>query len=429
MSKVTLFCICVGIGALCIQPVHAQNLDVLHYFSGGADGATPFSGLTTDAQGNFYGTTFWGGSSASCSEFGFGCGTVYQLKRTDHGWVFNTLYEFTGGSGGANPYGKVVFGPDGALYGTTWEGGAQCPNNPNYGCGTVFRLRPSSGFCGSSCPWVETVIHRFAGSPTDGALPYAGLTFDKAGNIYGTTYSGGITSANCYYQGQQDYCGTVFELSPHVDGNWSESLLYMFSGGGDGSLPASGLTIDAAGNLYGTTVFSGAYNQGTVYELSPGPSGWTQRTLYSLNCGRTGCYPLGDVVFDGPNAIYGTTQAGGSGGGGTVFQITQTNGVWGLAKVYGLIGSNGSGPHAGVTIDAAGNLYGTTYSTGPNQLGQVFMLTPSPCCFSYTLVHQFSGDGAAPISTVTVDAQGNLYGTTTSSYPPYWGAVWELTPQ
>ena len=221
----------------------AQTYSIIHNFTGGEDGAGP-GGLILDAAGNLYGATAGGGlSSQNCADT---CGVVFKLKSAGQGWVLTPLYQFQGGSDGASPVG-VALGPDGTLYGTTELGGMTCPSETQYGCGTVFNLRPSPTACKSAlCPWTETVLYRFAGGSNDGAIPVGQLAFDQSNNLYGATYQGGIYTANCA-QGH-DWCGTVFELSPS-NGGWTESLPYLFTGGFDGSNPEAGLTLDAAGNL------------------------------------------------------------------------------------------------------------------------------------------------------------------------------------
>ena len=162
----------------------APRFGLIHSFVGSNDGAVPYAGLTMDQAGNLYGTTFGLGS---------GYGTVFRLKRTAGGWIFNPLYSFTGGSDGAGPEARLVFGPDGSLYGTTTFGGGGSCTGVFDGCGTIFRLRPSATPCKSVlCPWTETVLYRFSGG-SDGLYPmYGALVFDKAGNMYGTTYAGGV---------------------------------------------------------------------------------------------------------------------------------------------------------------------------------------------------------------------------------------------
>ena len=241
-----------------LPAAQAQTFNVIHNFSGGQDGATPYTGLTVDKAGNFYGTTFAGGSSK--------LGTAYRLKRSGSSWVADGLYSFLGGaSDGAEPLGRVIFGPDGSLYGTASVGGTGqfC----SVGCGTVFKLRPPATFCRSvSCPWIETVLYQFGGIP-DGGFPTGELAFDDAGNLYGTNFIGGRDS------------GTVYELTPSGNG-WTESIVHSFSYS-DGAAPFGGVIFDNAGNLYGTTE-EGSYDyRGTVFQFTKSGSGWTG-TLLSI---------------------------------------------------------------------------------------------------------------------------------------------------
>jgi uncharacterized repeat protein (TIGR03803 family) len=285
----------------------AQMLQVLHTFTGGADGGRPSASLIFDARGRLYGTTIYGGhTGGTCGTTG--CGTVFKLTRVGSGWTLTPLYTFSGGDDGMNPTGNVIFGPNGLLYGTTYEGGGNgCGGN---GCGTVFSLGPPARACTSAlCPWRETILHRFSGN--DGENPYAGVIFDAAGNLYGTTTIGGIHDD-----------GVVFELTPS-SGGWTETVLHSFSGT-DGLQPLAGLIFDTTGNLYGTTTSGGTYSYGTVFELTPTQGGgWTEQVLYSFNySGTSGADPDAGVILDAAGNLYGTTAAGGASGSyGTVYEL------------------------------------------------------------------------------------------------------------
>jgi uncharacterized repeat protein (TIGR03803 family) len=413
------------------QTTQAQTFAILHNFTGGEDGAQPYSALTMDAAGNLYGTTSIGGHTASnCYN---SCGTVFRMKRVGQSWVLNPLYEFSGGTDGANPSAKVVFGADGSLYGETPNGGLSCPSNTQYGCGTVFNLRPQARACTSAvCPWTETVLYRFYGGSDDGAVPLGNPVLDRAGNLYGTTFDGGYVNDNNCIFGQGDSCGTVFELVPS-NGGWTESLLYRFLGDNDGSNPEDGLIFDQSGNLYGTSFSSGAHYGGTVFELAPSGSGWTESTLYSFSFeGSSGYWPRFGVIFDPAGNLYGTTLNGGYDGGGTVFQLQPSSGGWNLVPLYSFPGNNQTlGPDGDLAMDNAGNLYGTTGSVGSHGLGLVFKLSPSINGWTYTVLHEFTGgqyDGALPVGGVTLDAEGNLYGTASDGGTYNLGVVWEITP-
>ena len=264
---------------------NAQTYTVIHNFMGGADGAEPAYGLTIDSAGTLYGSTFSGDA---------GTGTIYTLtNQGSSGWSLNTLYMFSGGSDGAVPYAGVIFGPDGSLYGTTAFGGVgSCQTGGGKtGCGTAFNLTSSSQWRGKpSNGWTETVLYDFTGGG-DGATPYGGRPiFDGAGNLYGTAFGGGLT--NC-----PGGCGLVYELVPS-NGGWTEKILYSFTGKPDGASPWAGVIFDQSGNLYGTTEFGGAYGYGTVFELIPSGSGWTEKVLYSFQNQPDGGQPYAGLIFD-----------------------------------------------------------------------------------------------------------------------------------
>jgi uncharacterized repeat protein (TIGR03803 family) len=213
----------------------AQTYNVIHNFVGGLDGSEPTSGLTFDAAGNLYGTTFEGDALT---------GTVYKLAHKSSSWVLIPLYLFPyEGSGGSIPYARVMFGKSGTLYGTAGFGGNL--QNCAGGCGAVFNLKPPPNPPVTPLsPWVETPIHLFNGN--DGANPYsADIIFDATGNLYGTAYNGGTG-------GCAGGCGVVYKLTPS-NGSWTESVLYNFAQGGDAQHPWGGVTFDHSGNLYGTT--------------------------------------------------------------------------------------------------------------------------------------------------------------------------------
>jgi uncharacterized repeat protein (TIGR03803 family) len=276
-----------------------------------------------------------------------------------------------------------------------------------------------------------TVIHNFTGP--DGALPYAGLTMDSAGNLYGTTYDGGT------YGG-----GTVFKMT-HKSTGWIFTPLYSF-GGADGANPGARVTIGRDGTLYGTTAFGGSTNHGTVFRLQP-PTGpcrsfqcpWTETVLYSFQGGSGGGLPIfGDLAFDQQGNIYGTTNAGGYDGSkcyglgcGTVFKLTHSGGSWSYSQVYAFQGAgDGCFPYTGVILDASGNLYGTAAACGPNNTGVVFKVTLNGSSWTQTLVHDFPNylDGATPFGALIFDRFGDLYGTTSTSGELGGGTVYELTP-
>ena len=386
---------------LTVQPAQAQTFKVTYNFTGRQDGGTPVAGLTSDAAGNLYGGALYGGYwGGNCSNDG--CGTVFKLSPKGSGWNITTLYTFTGESDGGYPYGRVIVGPDGSRYGMV-------------GNGIVFNVRPASTACKSApCPWTETVLYVTG----DGADESKGdLTFDRAGNIYGTSP-------------QQE---NVYELT-HSDGGWAYSTLYSFTGGNDGYWPFDGVIFDQAGNLYGTTYQGGTYNWGTVFQLTPSANGWTEKVLYSFQGGNDGGLPLAGLVMDKSGNLYGATTSG-SATGGTIFELTPSNGHWTFTVLHGFTGGYWSGPEAALVLDATGNLYGTKacYLNGCGDsygYGAAFKLTAGNGGWSYTSLHDFTGgsDGGDPRGGVILDRNGNVYGTASAGGSYGYGVVWEITP-
>ena len=306
-------------------------LTLLHSFSGG-DGARPWSGLTLGTDGNFYGTTVLGG---------LGGGTVYKMTSSG---AITTLYQF-GGSGGTLPYGGLVQGTDGNFYGTTYQGGTN-------GKGTIFQITPSGTL---------TTIYNFAGP--DGASPWAGMVQGTDGNFYGTTYQGGANNL-----------GTVFV----VTSTGTLTTLYSFAGS-DGSDPYGPLVQSTAdGNFYGTTSLGGTNNNGTVFQIT---TAGALTTLHSF-CAPTNCTD-GSIPFAGlvqaPNgSFYGTAGSGGVYGQGVVFNITSTGT---LTTTHAFNGADGRYPYATLIFASNGDLYGTTYKGGADNDGTIFAVSPTPFQF------------------------------------------------
>jgi uncharacterized repeat protein (TIGR03803 family) len=395
--------------ALFVTSTWAATHQVLHSFNpNGADAAFPVAGLTADAASNRYGTTEEGGT--------YNAGAVFELSPNGSGgWTEKVLYNFNpNGRDGTSPFAGVVSDAAGNLYGTTSAGGI-------HGLGTVFEVTPDG-----SGGWTENVLHSF-GNGTDGVNPYAGLVFDAAGNLYGTTYVGGIYSA-----------GTIFELSPRQGGGWTETVLHNFHlNGTDGYEPDAGLIRDAAGNLYGTTSFGGIHNFGTVFELSPRQGGgWTETVLHSFNLnGTDGTTPDAGITLDTSGNLYGTTYTGGIHNYGTVFELSPRQGGGWTEKVLHSFGggTDGASPNAGLIFDTAGNLYGTTYLGGIHGFGTAFEMSPKQGgSWTEVVLHSFnlSGtDASSPVASLIIDAVGNLYGTTLNGGLHSVGAVFELKPR
>jgi len=392
------------------QIARAQQFQTLYRFTGENDGGSPWAGVTIANSGLLYGTTTF-----SEGPGGYGYGTVYALKNRGSGWTVDPLYYFPAQAYGEFPYAGVVIGPNGALYGTTLYGGSD-------NGGTVFELQPAPNFCRTVlCPWNETIALSFDGN--DGSNPVLGnVTFDQAGNLYGTASKGGNEIG-----GE----GTVYQLTP----SGSVKVLYTFcciGYGTDGYDPQAGVIFDPQGNLYGTTVQGGAYNLGTVFELTPFGNGrWAERIIHSFT-GVDGAGPAATLIRDSSGNLYGTTYGDETNNNGTVFMLSYSDG-WVFTLLYTF---NSCNPTAGVTLDAAGNLYGVCAYGGAfgNMGGFVFKLTNSNGTWSLTDLHDFNrgdNDGYDPLGTPAFDSNGNLFGTTSSGGNPRClfgcGSVWEIT--
>ena len=391
----------------------AQTYSVIHSFSGSADGSTPNSTMIMDQAGNLYGTTSYGGAQPGNA----GSGLVFKLVKRNSSWVLTPSYTFQGGSDGAHPGASVVIAPNGILYGTTSLGGNPgCP--AGMGCGTVYQLQPPARACQSVlCPWTKTVLYRFTGA-LDGANPgYGQLVFDHSGNIYGTTGGGGDLGS-----------GVVYQLT-HSSGGWQESVLHSFDGMGDGLEPLSGVVFDSQANLYGTTVRGGAHGNGTVYELTSSESGWMISKQYDI--ANEGNSPYAGVILDQLGNVYGATLLGGPGNGGTIFQLVSSGSQWSSSIIgsFSPLGGQGLGAFSNLTMDAAGNLYGTTGTDGAHGFGSVFKLAPQNGSWVQTTLYDFAGgsDGCNPSGGVTLGPNGYLYGTTQGCGAGY-GVVWEIAP-
>lgn len=262
----------------------------------------------------------------------------------------------------------------------------------------------------------ESLLHNFTGG-SDGSYPVAALVADKSGNLYGTTRYGGAN-------GQ----GVVFELIPS-SGSWNETILYNFAGGNDGASPAASIVCDSAGNIYGTTRLGGPSNAGTVFELTPSGNSWAESVLYSFTGGTDGGSPQSALTLDGTSLI-GATPAGGAHSNGTVYRMTQVNGKWQEQVLYSFVGGSGDGAssYSTLILDKNGNIFGTTETGGPNQAGCVFELSPSGSNWNEKVLYFFTGnlDGGSVNAGVIFGTPGTLYGTTSSGGKYNSGTVFEL---
>lgn len=403
----------------------SQTETVLYSFaSTPTDGFQPAGGLVVDSSGNLFGTTFSGSETLCDLGEVFGCGIVYELVKSSNGYTEKVLYSFGSSSptsDGASPQAGLIMDALGNLYGTTTYGGSsQCFIDVGVdGCGTVFELvKSSSGY-------TENLLYTFTG--TDGAYPFAGLTMDSSGNLYGTTYSGGACGL-----------GTVFELAKS-SGAYTERVLHSFGcTSTDGRDPYAGLIMDAAGNLYGTTESAGGSGYGMVFELVNSNGDYTEEVLYNFT-GTDGQMPTGNLLFDSTGNLYGTTQGGGEYGYGTVFELANSLGSYTENVLYSFMGpsyDDGQTPVPGVVMDASGNLYGTTRLGGtncaPQGCGTVFELVSSSGTYAEKILHRFgaAGDGEVPTAPLAMDSAGNLYGTTDSGGGTvcFCGAVFMVNP-
>lgn len=401
-----------ALGLALAIPAQAQTKEtVLHAFSGGRDGAYP-NGLVMDSAGNFFGTTYGGGSTTCPS----GCGVVFELSSgaTGH-WSEKVLHSFTGGSDGAYPVGLIMDG-SGSLYGLTTMGGTGVCSS---GCGVAYKLALNA-----SGQWTLTSLHRFRGGD-DGAWPYGTLVMDGSGNLFSTTSVGGANSG-----------GTVFELSPTSAGGWKETIIDNLA---DGSFPRAGVTFDSAGNLYGTTTAGGSTGNGTVFELSPNGAGWTKTIIHDFTASNgDGSFPTDKLSIDAAGNIYGTTFWGGTGSDpicvlhcGVVFQLSPSGGIWKEIILHEFNNvPDGGNPAAGLVMDAAGNLFGSTFSGGAfHGSGVIFKLSPaSGGGWTETRLHGFinGNEGGSP-RAVILDSGRNVYGTTDNGGLWQFGVVFRLS--
>jgi uncharacterized repeat protein (TIGR03803 family) len=353
------------------------------------------------------------------------------------------LYSFQGGTDGFRPDGPLVLDPAGNLYGTTVYGGAD-------GWGTVFELSPNG-----QGGWSETILYSFTGG-ADGQQPATALTLDSHGNLFGTTPGPGSCSP---------YCGSAFELSPGGSG-WTFILLHAFRGEKDGGEVAGGLTMDSAGDLYGTTLSGGSKGYGTVFRLTNSGSGWKLKTLHAFGYNADGAGPKGTLVLASNTMIYGITGWGGLENAGVFYSLSlngkgkwkekmlysfkgvrnqpqmtgltadkkgrpygvidtgnrhvfrfarNQNGKWTKKDIYTFRGGGNGSPSGNVLIDQAGNVYGLASGGGGKSEGSLYKLTPQPDGkFVATQLYSFRGgsDGSVPFGPPIMDNAGNLYGVT-----------------
>jgi uncharacterized repeat protein (TIGR03803 family) len=442
-EQITLAVPCLG-----APPTRATTLTTFYNFNYQKvppDGFSATGALIMDAQGVLYGTTAEGGTNDG--------GTVFKLTPPAPGktaWTEKVLHNFgpccsTPGDG-SFPQSTLVMDAAGALYGTTLYGGAN-------GTGSVFKLTPPAP---GKTKWTETILHSFSalnsdGSNTDGANPYAGaLVFDSQGNLFGTTYSGGLGGGDCgngtrsclraWYSsylhprrakqlGQRPYC-TISRKAA------AKSISGIYAG----------LTIDANGALYGASVQGGtggtgiSYGSGAAFMLTPpggGQTSWGFQVLYIFApapVSNDGKEPEVAPIIDATGSLYGTTARGGLHDGGTVYRLTPPaagSTAWTETILYN-IPSGGYPFLQGVAFDASGALYGTTLLGGSAQLGNAYKLTPPAGGvgrWKSTNLITFRGpNGEQPDATLMAGPDGAMYGTTSSGGRHGFGTIFRITP-
>jgi uncharacterized repeat protein (TIGR03803 family) len=370
-----------------LQSARAQSFNVIHNFTGGTDGANPLNGLMLGAGGFMYGTTSAGGA--------YNNGTVYRIAPTGQ---FQTIYAFQGGADGSSPQSFLIEDSAGRLYGTTEAGGA-------FGGGTVFRIANN----------VKTILHSF-GSGRDGAAPLGGLVFDSAGNLYGTTSAGGANGNGAVFMlsprgiawgeavlysfgngtdgaipyagvtldsagdvlgttsagGSSGY-GTVFELSKA--NNWAETVVYNFTNQNDGAVPYAGLIADGHGNFYGAATEGGVQGGGSIFELTPSGSGWNFAAIQSLpGSGISGTFR--NLMLSPTGILYATTHCDGQNDAGTVYELVHGSGGWNYTQLYTFTGGTDGLYSFSNLVMYANRLYGTTNQGGIYGQGVVFAVLP-----------------------------------------------------
>ena len=386
-------------------PAQAQTLHVLHTFNF-IDGDAPGTGVTMDAAGNFYGVTWYGGANH--------LGVAFKMSRHGSDWIYTPLYSFTPADG-QFPFANLTIGPNGSIYGTMSVGG-------NGHQGTVYNLKPPQHPCHSFlCPWSGTDIYQFNGSD-GGNLNGGPVVFDSAGSLYGVATYGGVNNL-----------GVVYQLT-RSGGSWTQHVIYNFFLTSTGEYPPGGVTFDSAGNLYTTSSIGGG-GAGTVFQLTNTQSGWVANVLHVFprRSGGDGQTPAGGVVLDVQGNLYGITSQGGT-GLGTIYEISPSGSGWSEQVIYNFVGCYS--PQGGISIDAAGNLYGVATDCASGQM-YIFKLARSGDQWVFSHVHDFTNfdEGKGPNTLLTIDANGNIFGasgyggsTQGSCAPDGCGTVWEITP-
>ena len=393
-----------------------------------SDGANPQAGLTVDAAGNFYGTTYFGGQG-DCG--GYGCGTAFELSPTGDGkYRLAVLHRFCAKSNcddGGLPMAGLIVDTAGNLYGTANVGGGS-------GAGSAYEIALNSDGSRNF-----KVLHHFCaksncddgGGPQFDGFTYkgqaSGAPYDGISPLYGTGFIGGTGGL-----------GVAYELKPSGNGKWEERVLYNFctqssapaegkrgskpSGScSDGRLPARGLVLDTAGNLYGTTQAGGPSDNGVIFELSKSGKAWNETILYNICAGGGSCpdgtYASSPLIFDGSGNLYGSMVNGANSGSGVLFKLVPNGTNSTYSVLYDFCSSSGCAdgqePFGPLLMDSGGNIFGTTEIGGAYGLGTVYEFSSGAVSVRHSFCKQsHCADGAVPTGGVMGDASGNLYGTT-----------------
>lgn len=367
-----------------------NSVTVLYSFSGGSDGAEPFAELTPDASGNLFGVATAGGASKN--------GTIFELERNGSAFSFTTAYTFTGGADGASPIGGLAIDGSGTIYGTTAGGGA--------GSGTIFALHRGGGSFTLQTLYTFSAVS--SGINADGAAPEATLFLDPSGNLFGTAAAGGAAGE-----------GVVFELAPG-DSGWTYRLLHAFSGGADQGVPVAALAADAGGNLFGTASGGqGALGFGTVFELVD-DGAWTFRTIYTFENGADGAVPVSALVVDHAGNLFGTASAGGDSAAGTIFVLGRAGDSFEFRTLHEFDSVlDGEEPSGGLVADANGVLYGTTELAGLFGWGTIFQLIPPPVADSVVRFTRPGEPVAIPLSAEDPNLSGAAFSFAIASGPAH----------
>lgn len=398
-------CLPILLAAALAQPILAGT-QVIYSFAGDTNGEYVDSDLVRDNAGNLYGTTVQGGD--------FGGGTVFELSPSQNGWVHKVLYSFTGGADGGEPYKGVTLDAQGNLYGTAVTGGSGfgCEG----GCGVVYKLTRAGDI------WQQSVIYSFNGGD-DGSGPGSGVTFDRQGNLYGMTPTGGAYGL-----------GVIFRLRLDQNGTWKFVVRHAFTGGDDGGSGSAGrMILDSAGYIYGVATTGGANGQGVVFRLSPVAGTPDFQTLYAFRGQPDAGFPYGGLMFDSQGNLYGTTYYAGANGLGAVYEVSPIHGGWSERVLYSFEGgSDGSSSIGNLVMDATGNLYGTTSEGGAGcDCGVIFQLSPSTNGnWTESVAYRFQGapDAGFAYNGMVGDGSGNFYGATVHGGLTNDGTIYKFSP-